>query len=85
MKSKSGTRPPADLVRALTVRPTAKRVFENMRPSCQQRYAAPIQKAENREERKTKVANAVRGIIKYGNVHPRLKSKQYKKRETTMK
>lgn len=78
MKSKS-KRPPMDLMRALATKPTAKRVFLNMRPSCRERYAAPVQKAENKEARKKKVANAIRGIIKYGNVHPRLKSKNYHK------
>ena len=73
--------PPVDLVRALKTRPTANRVFHNMRPSCQERYAAPIHKADSKVARKQKVANAVKGIIKYGNVHPKLKSKLYKKRE----
>jgi uncharacterized protein YdeI (YjbR/CyaY-like superfamily) len=72
--------PPADLIRALKNKPTAKRVFQNMRPSCQERYAAPVLTADSKEARKKKVASAVRGIMKYGNKHPRLKSKLYKKR-----
>ena len=79
MKSKT-KKPPIDLMRALAAKPTAKRVFLNMRPSCRERYAAPVQKAENKEARKKKVANAIRGIVNYGNVHPRLKSKTYHKR-----
>jgi uncharacterized protein YdeI (YjbR/CyaY-like superfamily) len=74
---------PTDLLRALKNKPTANRVFQNMRPSCQARYTAPVQKAEDKQTRRTKVANAVRGIMKYGNKHPRLKSKLYKKREVS--
>jgi uncharacterized protein YdeI (YjbR/CyaY-like superfamily) len=80
MQSEKIKRTPADLLRALGNKPTAKRVFQNMRPSCRQRYTAQILKANNKESRKKKVDNAVRGIIKYGNVHPTLKSKHYKKR-----
>ena len=71
---------PAALNRALQSKPTAKRVFHNMRPSCQVRYSSAVQRAKTAEERKKRVAIAVRGIIKYGNVHPRLKSKLYQKR-----
>ena len=71
MKSKQNSRVPSDLAKALGSRPTAKRVFHNMRPSCQQRYSAPIQKAEGKEERRKKVATALLDIIKYANVHPK--------------
>jgi len=69
MVSKNGHTVPASLSRALAKNKKAASVFENMRPSCQQKYIDRINHVKEME-RSIQIPGVLTAIIEYGSRHP---------------